>query len=51
MIVAEYGIIIGACPPEFLSIGAVIMITTALATTLAVKIINKGHNPPEDKQN
>jgi Sodium/hydrogen exchanger family. len=32
MIVAGYGVAIGACPPEFLSIGALIMIITTLIT-------------------
>jgi hypothetical protein len=37
MIVAGYGISIGALSSEFLSIGAVMMITTTLITTLLAR--------------
>ena len=40
MIVAGYGVAIGACPPEFLSIGALIMIITTLVTIFFIRLEN-----------
>ena len=39
LIVAGYGVAIGACPPEFLSIGGLIMIITTLATIFIVRMM------------